>query len=169
MSKKNNDNNGIVSSKHVDVELVRMLVDAGFHVMFNGGEGDLTCTITTAASTDQANGITKQPTVLIPLPKTLSIRYYPNQNKTTNVFAPRNPPRVKINNINQKFDTLEEFREYLYESYDEALENIREKRQLKLDARADKHRDYLDARSDVEKRMHERTEKKLENINKKSK
>lgn len=131
----------------MDAKFLNRLVDAGFGLRFT----DNACVIT-ANSTDLANGTTPAPVVRIKMPITLGVRYYPNQNKTTNVFAPKNPPRVKINNINQKFDTIEEYRDFLHESYDEALERIREQRQEKLDARMEKHEALLDAQKEVAER-----------------
>lgn len=131
----------------MDAKFLNKLVDAGFGLRFQGNA----CVIT-ANSTELANGTTPAPVVRIKLPITMGIRYYPNQNKTTNVFAPKQPPRVKINNINQKFDTMEEYREFLYESYDTALEHIREQRQEKIDARMEKHENLLDAQKEVAER-----------------
>lgn len=133
----------------MDSKFLHKLVDNGFKLKFQGD----TCLIATANSTDTANGTTPAPVVKIKLPISLGVRYYPNQNKTTNVFAPKHPPRVKINNINQKFDTMEEYRDFLYERYDEAIERIKEQRGEKIDKRLDKNEALKDAQEDVRKRM----------------
>jgi|ERR1035437_11956 hypothetical protein len=135
------------------------LVDAGFGLRFKG-----TAVVITAASNDTGTGITKVPRVTIEMPKTLKIRYYPNQNKTTYEFAPKNPPRVRINNVNQLFDTLPEYQDYLYERYNESLERIAEQRQELIDNRNGRHDDLIQAQEDVVKRMNEREERRSKRL-----
>jgi hypothetical protein len=103
------------------------------------------------------------------MPKTLKVRYYPNQNKTTYVFPPKLPPRVRINNVNQIFDTVPEYQDYLYERYNEALDRITEQRQELVDERNSRHDDLEAATENVAKRMKEREQKKLDRLNSKSK
>jgi hypothetical protein len=144
----------------MNARFLNKLVDAGFGLRFTKSS-----VVVTSATNDTSTGITKVPRVTIEMPKTLKIRYYPNQNKTTYEFAPKNPPRVKINNINQLFDTLPEYQDYLWERYNESLERIQDQRQEKLDARMDKHKDLVDAQENIEKRMDDRLDRKDRRLN----
>ena len=131
----------------MDTKFLNKLVDAGFglHV---GGEG----VIVTSTSADTASGMEPQPSTRIKMPQTLSIRYYPNQSvKRTGVFPAKNPPRVKISNIHQKFDTLEEYRDFLYESYNEHLKAIQDFRKEKIENRLERNRELLQQQEEVNK------------------
>lgn len=131
------------------------LVDAGFGLKFESG----TRVLVTANSGDSGSDLDAQPSVKIEFPKYIGIRFYPNQNKRTGKLAPKNPPRVKPNYIEQKLDTMEEYRDYLYDRYNEHLKDIQDKRKEKIDDRLARHADLLQAEKEVQQARIQRESK----------
>lgn len=136
-------------------KFLHKLVDAGFGLRFGSGSRVLV----TANSGDPGSDLDVQPAIRIDFPKYLGIRFYPNQNKRTGELAPKNPPRVRPNYIEQKLDTMEEYRDYLYDRYNEHLQNIRDKRREKIDERLSRHVDLLQAERELEQACKQRESK----------
>lgn len=128
----------------MDTSFLKRLVDNGFGLNISDKQ-----VIVTAANDNTGGGLDQLPNQKIKLPISLSIRYLPNQNKRTVAPPPKNQ-RVFIINIQQKFDTMEEYRDYLYERYQEYYQNLLDKRKEYVDNRWDKHTELLDAYKEVE-------------------
>lgn len=142
----------------MDSGFLNILVDNGFRVRFDDSK-----IVVLSSSTEPGNdSIDTPPAVRIPLPKTLGIRFLPNQNKRTSAFPPKNPPRVRPNYHEQKFDTREEYQDHLYDSYMEKLEQIVEQRKEKIDARLDKHAELRALEAEVAETWKPKSEKKEE-------
>lgn len=136
----------------MDAVFLKKLVDNGFGLCI--GEAGV---IVTAMNDNTNGGLDQQPATKIKLPISLQIRYLPNQNKRFVAPPPKNQ-RLFINNVQQQFDTMEEYRDYLYERYQEYYSDLMDRRNEYADSRWDKHTELIEAQNAVEKEMEERRE-----------
>lgn len=136
----------------MDTQFLKTLVDNGFGLCI--GEAGV---IVTAMNDNTNGGLDQQPATKIKLPISLQIRYLPNQNKRFIAPPPKNQ-RLFINNIQQKFDTMEEYRDYLYERYQEYYDDLMDRRNSYVDDRWDKHEELLNAQKEVEIEMEAKRE-----------
>lgn len=129
------------------------LVAAGFRIAF---AADDSCIVTTASGFGDAVDVIKPPVTKVRMPMHLPVRYQPNQNRTTYVFAPKNPVRVPITNSKPKYENLDEQRIELADEYSDYIEKVAEKRRERIERRLEQHQEYLDQVQEAETRTQER-------------
>lgn len=140
---------------------MRLLVDAGFGVgVAHASDAVVVESPTSYANTQRAAHTAtaggkfidpnSNPPVRVNMPKTIKIRFKPNQNVTTPRFEPNiKPYGYPIKNSLPTFDTLAEHRDFLNDRYHEAIERVKEQRQAKIDKRLEKHQELLDKMAEV--------------------
>ena len=146
---------------YADPGFMRLLIDAGFGVgIAQASDAVVIESPTSYRNSGQGNHVAtagkkyidpnSEPPMRVQMPKTVKIRFKPNQNVTTPRFEPTiKPYGYPVKNALPTFDTLAEHRDFLNDRYLEAIERVKEQRQAKIDKRMEKHQELLDKMDEV--------------------
>lgn len=140
-----------MTSKNTSDSLLTRLVDAGF--LFSATASGLEV----VGNGTDLNAPEKLPPTRLVWPKSISINMIPNATQRYAARPAKFKPRVPIKNVFDRYTNTDEARDYLFDSYMEHIERVRESRQAVIDARNDKHQDLLDY---VESKKQELEDKK---------